>query len=103
VLAGSVETSKAAAGLARLLAVLEEDATAGPDLKTFTVARWEAARAFNTYIATSDSVFSALMFSAYLNLPPQAWDAYPVRGEQARPRPGTQWAIAPTVAFTARR
>ena len=79
VMAGAVEASKAVAGLDRLLALLEQDATAGPDVKTFTVSRWEVARQFNPYVATAGSVLFSLQFAASLGLPLEAWDAYPVR------------------------
>jgi len=74
-----VETSRAAAGLSRLLALLAEDASAGPDLRTFTTARWDVARRYNTLAATGDSLVSLVVFAARLGLPPEAWDRYPTR------------------------
>jgi hypothetical protein len=79
VMAGAIEASKAVAGLDRLLALLEQDATIGPDVKTFTVSRWEVARQFNPYVATAGSILFSLQFAASLGLPLEAWDAYPVR------------------------
>jgi len=79
VIEGAVEASRAVAGLSRLLALLAEDAGAGPDLRTFTTARWDVARRFNSLVATGDSVVSLVVFAARLGLPPGAWDGYPAR------------------------
>jgi zinc protease len=76
---GAVDASRAAAGLSRLLALLAEDASAGPDQRTFITARWDVARRFNSLAATGESLVSLVMFAARLGLPPEAWDAYPVR------------------------
>jgi hypothetical protein len=76
---GAVDASRTAAGLSRLLAVLAEDASAGPDLRTFTTARWDVARRFNSLAATGNSLVSLVVFAARLGLPPAAWDDYPTR------------------------
>lgn len=79
VVEGAVETSQAAAGVSRLLAILEEDARAGPGLTTFTAARWDVARRFGSHFATDTGVVSSVLSATRLGLPALAFDTYPVR------------------------
>jgi zinc protease len=78
IVAGAVETARTGEALRRLLAVLASDAAAGPDIKTFTLARWDTARGFNSRLATSEGVARAVLFASDLGWPAETWDRYPV-------------------------
>jgi zinc protease len=76
---GAVATPKTGAAVRRLLTLLEANAGAGPDVKTFLVARWDVARAFNLRFASGDSVAGAVLHAAREGWPATVWDDYPQR------------------------
>ena len=76
---GAVDANQVGTALARLLELLAADAREGPDLRAFTVARWEVARAFNRRFATGNGIANSLLFATQQGWAPAEWDQYPAR------------------------
>jgi zinc protease len=76
---GAVDSARAGDTLARLLASLERLGREGPDIKTFTVRRWDLARMFATTFATGEDTADAILEAADMGFPIDVWDRYPAK------------------------
>jgi hypothetical protein len=78
-LEGAVETAKTGVALEKLVSVVTTLATTGPDIKTFTLKRWDLAREYDRNFATTAAIASALLRSDRNGWPTDTWDRYPDR------------------------
>jgi predicted Zn-dependent peptidase len=76
---GAVETSRTGAAVERLLGLINEVATQGPDFKIFTLMRWDLARQFDQRFATPSQIASAVMRTRSNDWPLDVWERYPER------------------------
>jgi zinc protease len=76
---GMVETPKVGRVLSTLLGQLDTVATAGPDERTLTVARWEVARGFDLRFATGEGMSQGIRYAARQGWSAAEWDRYPER------------------------
>lgn len=74
---GSVEPTRTADAIARLLKFVAGLASAGPDIKSFLTERWDLGRTFNRRFATGSGLAEGVLQAAQLGWSPAAWDAYP--------------------------
>jgi zinc protease len=78
-ISGAVESSHASAVISRLLGLIGSDASQGPDIKTWTLARWDVARGFNYRFATPSGLARALLFAFAHDFDADVWDRFPQR------------------------
>jgi hypothetical protein len=76
-ISGLVDPARAVDAVARVLALLARLASDGPDLKSFTLERWDVGREFNQRLAGVDGRTNALLFAADQRLSQVMWDDYP--------------------------
>jgi hypothetical protein len=79
IVSGAVETAHTAAAVERLLGLITEVATQGPDFKTFTLKRWDLARHYDQSFATPAAVAAAVMRASRNGWPIDVWERYPER------------------------
>lgn len=77
IMGGAIETPQTGAGVKAMLALLEKSATDGPDLVTFTNARWELARKFSVRFASPERAADAILSAVSRGWQPRVWDEYP--------------------------
>lgn len=76
---GAIETPQTGAGLKAMLDLVAKTADAGPNVVTFTSARWDLARAFNRRFADADAAGNAILTAVANGWSPVIWDEYPER------------------------
>jgi zinc protease len=91
---GAVETDRTGAAVEKLLGLIGTLATEGPDMKTFTLKRWDLARGFDLGMATPAAVARAVLRADLNGWPLDTWDRYPER-LAATSRADVRGAIAP--------
>lgn len=74
---GAIETPQTGAGAKAMLNMLEKSASEGPDMVTFTAARWELARRFNLRFASADEAANLVLAAVARGWSPAVWDDYP--------------------------
>jgi zinc protease len=74
---GAVDSSRTADAVARLLKYVADLASAGPDIKSFLIERWDLGREFNRRFATGTGLANGVLEAAQLGWSPGVWDAYP--------------------------
>jgi zinc protease len=94
IVSGAVETAHTAAAVERLLGLVTEVATHGPDFKTFTLKRWDLARHYDQSFATPAAVAAAVMRASRNGWPIDVWEHYPER-LAATSRADVRGVIAP--------
>jgi zinc protease len=76
-MSGAVVTAQTGQAVAALLGLVNDLGTTGPDIKSFSVARWDVARGFNLQFASVDGKAGAVMTAAANGWPTEVWDRYP--------------------------
>jgi zinc protease len=93
-LQGAVETAKTGAALEKLLTMIKDVGTQGPDIKSFTLKRWDLAREFDRNYATPNALAAAVLSTDLNGWPADTLDRYPERLAETT-RNGVRDAIAP--------
>jgi zinc protease len=74
---GSIEPSRTADAITRLLDFVRQLATSGPDIKAFTIERWNLGREFNQRFATAAGAAEGVLSAAAQGWSAHVWDRYP--------------------------
>lgn len=78
-ISGAVETAKTGAAVDKLLAIVNTLGTQGPDIKAFTIKRWDTAREFERDYTTASSIAQSILYADRMGWPVDVWDKYPER------------------------
>jgi hypothetical protein len=79
-----------------MLETIEKFATEGPDIKMFTVKRWDTAMGFASAFASADAIAGAVTAAKDMSWPLDTWDRYPEQLASAT-RQSVRELVAPCV------